>query len=318
VLGTGRRHVVRVLRYHAGVSNLDPAVGSRLEEREDQDGGDVDPCAPVQLGLFTPDRNEVEVAFAALESLDLGRAKRLFDGILERDPASSDANDGLAAVDRWRGVLASIEQAGSMGRATALWSAVRECPPQLITRSLRRRLLEEVLEILEVQAEVIPAPGLCAGDVLIELGRIDSARTWCEWAVRRAPNEARVHLLRGDALWLADPCNEACSCYSRGLLLDPTLERWQSVAWRELAVRVRQHGGAATALEWWAAGRMPLPPLDSEGTPHPDVAEVWRALAEAEAARRDNRHDEMVRLRLRLRELDPGSFAVYMQRMECS
>jgi tetratricopeptide (TPR) repeat protein len=318
VLGTGRRHVVRVLRYHAGVSYLNPAFGSRIEEQEDGGGGDVDPCAPVQLGLFTPDRNEIEVAFAALESLDFERAKRLFDGILERDPASSDANEGLAAVDRWRGVLESIEQSGSVGRATALWFAVRECPPQLITRNLRRRLLEEVLEILEVQAEVIPTSDLCIGEVLIELGRIGSARTWCDWAARRAPNDAHVHLLRGDALWLADFFDEGRSCYSRGLLLDPTLERWRSVAWRELAVRICQNGGAATALEWWAAGRIPLPPPDSDGAPHPDIAEVWRALAEAEAARRDNRYDEMVRLRLRLRELDPGSFAVYMRRMECS
>jgi tetratricopeptide (TPR) repeat protein len=313
-----QRYVVRVLRYHAGVSNLNTAVGWRMEEREDGGGDELDPYAPVQLGLFTPDRNEVEVAFAALESLDFERAERLFDGILERDPASSDATDGLAAVGHWRGVLASIEQAGSLGRATALWSAVRECPPKLITRNLRRRMLEEVLEMLEVQAEVMPAPDLCAGEVLLELGRIASARSWFGWAARREPDVARLHLLRGDALWAADSVGEARSCYSRGLFLDPTLDRWRSVVWPELARRVREVGGAATALEWWAAGRIPVPPIDADGAPHPDIAEVWRALAEADAARSENRFDDMVRLRLRLREIAPDVFATYMARIEAS
>jgi len=127
-----------------------------------------------------------------------------------------------------------------------------------------------------------------------------------------------VHLLLGDALWLTDPAGEARSCYSRGMFLDPTLDRWQTVAWPELARRVREIGGAATALDWWAAGRIPLPPIDADGVPHPAVAEVWRALAEADAARRQGRFDDMLRLRLLLRELAPDVFATYMERIEIS
>jgi tetratricopeptide (TPR) repeat protein len=281
------------------VTKLNAAVGSGMDEGENGGGDDLDPYAPVQLGLFTPDRNEAEVAFAALDALDFERAERLFRGMLERDAASSEATHGLAAADHWRSVLAPIEQAGPVERAQAAWCAVRECPPMLITRNLRRRMLVEVLELLEVQAEVMPAPDLCAGEVLLQLGRIASARAWFEWAARREPDVARVHLLRGDALWAADSIGEARSCYSRGMFLDPTLERWRSVAWPELARRVREVGGAATALD-------------------PAIAEVWRALAEADAARRQGRHDDMVRLRFRLRELDPDVFATYMAGIEAS
>lgn len=297
---------------------MNDAMGAGTDDRENGDDRALDPYAPVQLGLFTPGRIEVEVAFAALEDLDFEHAERLFHGMLERDSTSSDATDGLAIVDHWRGALASLEQAGAMERAKAVWCAVRECPPKLITRNLRRQMLEEVLELLEIQYEAVPAPDLCAGEVLLELGRIASARAWFDWAARREPNVARVHLLRGDALWVADSVGEARMSYSRGMYLDPTLERWRSVAWSELARRVREVGGAATALEWWAATRLPLPATDVEGVPHPAVEEVWRALAEADAARRRGRHDDMVRLRVRLRELAPDVFDTYMAGIEPS
>jgi len=295
---------------------MSSAVGSGMVEGEDGCGEGHDPYELVQLGLFTPDRNEAEAAYGALDGLDFERAERLFRGMLDRDSAGSEATTGLKAVDHWRGVLASLDQAGSMERARGLWFAVRKCPPRLITRNLQRRMLEEVLELLEMRYEVMAGPDLCAGEVLLELGRIASARTWFKWAARREPNVAWVHLLFGDTLWAGDSVGEARSFYSRGMYLDPTLERWRSVLWPDLARRVRAVGGAATALEWWAAGSLPLPTTDVKGEPHPVVEEVWRALAEAEAARRQDRHDDMVRLRLALRELAPDVFATYMASIE--
>jgi hypothetical protein len=306
------------VRYHPGVKDLSGAVGSGRDEGEDGCGEGHDTYEPLQLGLFSPGRNEAEAAFGALDNLDFEGAERLFRSMLERDPVSSDATTGLEAVDHWRGVLASLDQNSSMERARVVWSAVRECPPRLITRNLRRRMLEEVLELLEMRYEVMPVPNLCAGEILLELGRIASARSWFTWAVRREPEIALVHLLSGDTLWVGDSAGEARACYSRGMYLDPTLERWRSVLWPELAHRVRAVGGAATALEWWAAGRLPLPRTDVDGEPHSEVEEVWRALSEAEAARREGRHDDMVRLRLVLQELAPDVFATYLASIEAS
>ncbi|MFV2073557.1 MAG: hypothetical protein ACC742_13000 [Thermoanaerobaculales bacterium] len=289
-----------------------------IDERENGGGGDLDPYAPVQLGLFSPGQNEIEVAFAALDKLDFEYAEGLFLDMVKRDSAGSAATNGLATVDHWRGVLASIEGAGPVNRAKALWHAVRGCPPKLITRNLRRRMLEEVLDLLEIQNEAVPASDLCTGEVLLELGRLASARKWFDWAARSEPNVARFHLLGGDVLWASDSVAEARSSYSRGMFLDPTLERWESAAWPELGRRVREVGGVATALEWWAAARLPLPPTDVDGVPHPAVEEVWRVLAEADAARHRGRHDDMVRFRLRLRDLAPDVFATYMARMESS
>ena len=308
----------KVLRYHPGVKDLSGAVGSGMDEGEDGCGEGRDTYEPLQLGLFSPGRNEAEAAFGALESLEFECAERLFRSMLERDLASSDATTGLEAVDHWRGVHASLDQAGPMERARVVWCAVRECPPRLITRNLRRRMLEEVLELLEMRYEVMPVPNLCAGEVLLELGRIGPARSWFTWAVRLEPEVALVHLLFGDTLWVADSAGEARSCYSRGMYLDPTLERWRSAAWPELAHHVRAVGGVATALEWWAAGRLPLPKTDVDGEPHSEVEEVWRVLSEAEAARRQGRHDEMVRLRLALRDLAPDVFATYLASVEAS
>ena len=52
----------------------------RNGEEELPVGDSLDPYAPVQLGLFTPAGHEVEVAFAALDVLELECAERLSRG----------------------------------------------------------------------------------------------------------------------------------------------------------------------------------------------------------------------------------------------
>ena len=244
--------------WQARVAENDP-------EAEEASGG-------IQLGLFTPERAEAEAGFAALSRLELDRAEELFTGMLRGDADNEDARCGLAAVAHWREVVVRVEPLPALDRAEAIWRAVGECSAELIPRTLRRRLLEEVLETLEMRAEATPLADLCVADVLVAMGRHGSARRWLEWATRSKPGCARLHLLRGDALYEAS-ASEARACYSRGLLLDPTLERWAGVAWRELARRVRETGGAAVALEWWAAGRLPLPPPDAVAEPHPSLAD---------------------------------------------
>lgn len=294
-----------------------------LEPAPPADDTDVDmvgqdSLGAVQLGLFTPERAETEQAFAALDSLEFERAEELFRGMLARDAGSPQAGDGLAAVGHWRRLHASLDGLAATERALALWHAIHECPPRLRTRTLCRRLLREVLELLETANELQSIPELCAGEVLLALGRVTAARAWLEWAVRRQPESARIQLLLGDALWSADSASAARACYSRGLLLDPTLPRWRSVAWRELARSVCDVGADATALEWWATARLPVPPCHVAGTPHPAVATVWRAIAEAEAARSAGQFDDILRSRSRLREQAPVMFELYMERLEGS
>lgn len=284
-----------------------PDVGAAPED---------DPGMPVQLGLFSPDRQEVEAGFAALGRLELERAETLLRGLLERDPCSDDGREGLEAVAHWRTVLEAVATLPAVERAHALWRAVSGCPPRLLTRSLRARLLEDVLETLETQAAPLPCPELCAADVLLALGRERTARSWLEWAVRHEPRAARLQLLLGDACWMTASAGPARSAYSRGLLLDPTLERWRDVVWIELRRKIRSAGGDRTALELWAAGGLPLPPPDAAGPAHPLVAEVWAAMAAAHEAAARHRHDEAVRHRMRLRELDPEIFKRYMARLE--
>lgn len=293
-----------------------PKSDELASEGSRDEGVSIDePRGPVQLGLFTPETEEVEAGFAALGRLDLSGAESVFAGMHRRCPDTEDAACGLAAVAHWRAVLSEVDLLPPPERAAALWRAVRECPREIITRTLRRRVLEDVLETLRMQAEVLPRCELCVADVLLALRRTGSARRWLDWAIRADPECARLQLLHGDALHEVS-AGAARSCYSRGLLLDPTLERWKEVAWRELAVRVAEVGGAATALDWWAAGRLPLPPPQTVGEPHPSLADAWRALAHAETERLRGRHEEMIRHRARLRVLAPDVLARYIDRLE--
>jgi hypothetical protein len=181
---------------------------------------------------------------------------------------------------------------------------------------VRRSILKEVIELLETSADALPVPEPCVGDVLLALGREQTARSWLEWAIRHERDAARLHLLLGDAHWLTEAPSRARSCYSRGLLLDPTLDRWRSVAWRELASRIRAVGTPRAALELWVEGVLPVPPTDTSGVAHPEVAEIWRALAGAEEAAIRGRHADLLRHRARLRDLDRGLFEAYMARLE--
>ena len=203
-----------------------------------------------------------------------------------------------------------------MDRAVTLWRAVTTCSSRLITRRLRLVLLGDVLESLEMACDPVPNPDLCVGDVLLALGRERTARTWLEGAVHQGPCISRLNLLLGDACWLTDSRGPAHSAYSRGLLLDPTLERWRSVAWQELRRRIRSAGGVRTALEMWAEGALPVPPLATVGRPHHAVRERWEALAAAEEAAAHRRHGDVIRHRIRLRDLDPDVFTRYMARLE--
>jgi tetratricopeptide (TPR) repeat protein len=281
--------------------------------RHEADDGD-DPFG-VQLGLFTPEVAEVEAGFAALGRLELDRADALFAGIVEREPDNEDGQVGLAAVSHWRRTCDQLASLPALERAMATWCAVRDCPAPLITRTLRRRLLEEVLGLLELQASPVRCPDLCVADVLLALHRPGEARRWLEWATRSAPGSARLFTLYGDALYDVS-VSQAKACYSRGLLVDPTLPEWRTVAWPELAGRVADAGGATAALELWAAGQLPMPPPDAAVQPHPSLAEVWRAMAHAEAERRRGRHDEAIDHRRLLLELAPEIFHQYMARLE--
>ena len=286
--------------------------------RLDDPGPDLaeDCDGPVQLGLFSPEQQEVEAAWAALGRLELDRAESLFSGALDRDPESEPSRRGVDAVAYWRAAIEGLAGATALERASSLWQAVSRCPPGMLSRPLRRRLLTDVLEPLEMHPGPLPLPELCAGDVLLALGREGSARAWLEWAVRHEPCAARLQLLLGDACWLTGAAGPARASYSRGLLLDPTLERWHEVAWVDLRRRIQETGGARAAVELWAEGGLPLPPTTSAGRPHPAVAEVWRVLADAADAAAHRRHDETVHHRLRLQSLDPDIFARYMERLE--
>lgn len=280
------------------------------------DGGDGVAPGAVQLGLFSPGSAEVEAAFARLERLELEAADDAFRSVVARDAANHHAAEGLAAVAHWRRVLAACDDLPAPERADGLWLALRGCPPRLLTRRLRHRLLREVLESLETGLEQQATPTVCAGEVLLALNRPAAARSWLDWAVPRQPESARLQLVLGDVLWRAESVSAARACYSRGLRLDPTLEQWREAAWRELARSAAAVGAVATALEWWATGRLPVPPPDTVGEPHPRLAEVWRALAAAEAARAGRQVDEVLRCRIRLRELAPVLFELYMERIE--
>ncbi len=305
-------------RYHSPMAYLnDPGEGDSCSGWGESHS-ESDPIGPVQLGLFTPDRAEVEAGFTALGQLDLERAEGLFRGVLERQTDDEDARQGLEAVEHWRGLLADLAERPPLERAAALWRSVHECPPVRITRTLRRNLLEGVLEVLETEADPVPIGDLCVAEVLLELNRPEAARSWLEWSIGREPGRARLHLLRGNVEWARRQEEAARACYSLGLLVDPTLERWQSVAWRLLARRISESGGVATALEWWAAGRLPLPPLDVALPPHEELAEAWRALAGADDARRCGRFEEAIERRARLRAVAPEIFATYMERLERS
>lgn len=288
----------------------------RLTTPEDRLDREDDPGGAVQMGLFSADVMEAEAAFAALGRRDFDRAEGMFRAIVGRDATSRDGRDGLAAVEYWRPVVARSEGVGPVERAVELWRAVEACPEHLLPRSLRRSLLEEMLELLETRAEALPAFEVCVGDVLLALGREQMARSWLEWAIRHERDAARLHLLLGDAHWLTEAPSRARSCYSRGLLLDPTLDRWRSVAWPELASRIRAVGTPRAALELWVEGVIPVPPTDTSGVAHPEVVETWQALAGAEEAAIRNRHVDLLRHRARLRELDRGLFEAYMARLE--
>lgn len=269
----------------------------------------------VQLGLFTPEVAEVEAGFAALGRLELDRAEALFAGIVEREPGNEDGHVGLAAVAHWRDVCDQLALLPALERAVATWREVRACPEALNTRALRRRLLEDVLGILELEASPTPCPDLCVADVLLALHRSGEARRWLEWATRAAPQSARLFALYGNSLYDVS-VSQARACYSRGLLVDPTLSEWRDVAWLELARWVDEAGGALAALKLWATGQLPLPPPDVAAEPHPSLAEVWRAMATAEFERRRGGHEDAIGHRRRLLELAPEVFHLYMARLE--
>ena len=270
----------------------------------------------VQLDLFTPQRLDLGEAWDALASLAAERAARLFSVLVARYPDSREARDGQRIAAHWRQVLARAQTMPLPARVPALWTALSECPDELISPRLHRSLLDHLWTAMNEGGMSFVPPDLPAGRIALALGRAAEATASLSRAFRNHPDEPAVLRWLASAEWALGHRQAARAVWARLLLAAP--ETVEAEAIDDEAVRhvIAEHGAALAPLFGWIEGVLPLLPRAPDrggGTPE---RLIYASLVEAERARRAGDHEAVIAARLALRDQAPEALAAYMGHLD--
>lgn len=271
----------------------------------------------MQLGLFSPDRLAVGEAHQAMAELELDHAIEILEEVLAVAPDTSDAEADLRIATDWKQTIEAVASLEPEARLSHLWDRICRLAndPRRLPDGLRRSLLLRLLEELQQHRIELIEPELCAGTILIELGRTREAEPALRQTLRVSGDRPRLLARLGTVLWRLGRSVPAKASWVRALLLDPAEIRETDLEDPKTARLVQRAGAAMAPITGWLDGILPLVEIERSRLGESEPAQIYACLLDAEEARRGHRHEDMVTSRTRLRNLSPDVFNAYMARL---
>jgi tetratricopeptide (TPR) repeat protein len=296
----------------------------------------------MQLDLFFDNRPTIlfNIADEHLRKLELEQAVMVCKEILTGTPGDLNASVAKKAAETWLQRLALFNSSPpGIDRIYHLYQNLTESDPAALTYGLRAFMIE-CLEKEEHPELVFISPRFHIGCLLLEIETPVEAEKWFCRALHAAIAErGRFLAFRGDAFYKAGDLESAREFYLAAFLEDPQsvgCDHLQDRAVRELLIEAEEDGlPRDEAVCWlpawgWLKGvfslgktgregnQTPLNELPSRGEIHPALAaRLWlEDLRHAERLRTEIRDDkESIRVRRRLKELNPELFGRYMEKI---
>ena len=271
-----------------------------------------------QLNLFSWDRVKVAEGYSVLAGLDFAKAQATFQNLLSKWPGHPDASAGLGMAATWAAFLREAEALQKRDAIVSLWERIRSYSFGQSGHALRRALLQRVVALAEVDADLYVPPDLCLGRLLLEIENYGRAEAAFRHLLEIHPRDGRIFVWFGNCLFRQQKTSEARVVYARALLSASSEVRPEEIEDEELVKAIADEEVYSAAIWGWLRGVLPLveveeaPRLDQK---HEEALRAYQTVRRAERARAKGAHDEMVEQRRLLRELAPAVFLQYMGRM---
>lgn len=269
-----------------------------------------------QLELFAVDQVKVRLGYEALEELDVGGALEIFRGLEKFEDVEDPAREAIAACAQWQGLETETAELEPMERAERMWSALEADgvftgkPRMCLRKGLAARLIVD-LDKLQVPGE---NGGLCSGSLMMETGRFREAETWYRNVLDEGSGHPALRRQHGDVLWRMGRRLEARVEYQRALLEAPSQTPLHDLPDSQLTTIIERHGSEMAPVYGWIARIFQVPKW--QGLPRSRPVLLLRLLDDAETARRQGRHEDMVAVRRDLSTEAPEVLSAYMSRLE--
>jgi tetratricopeptide (TPR) repeat protein len=276
--------------------------------------GDEEPAGEEQLDLFGQDRIRLGEGYAALARLDLDRAATIFNGFALENPAFGDAKQGFAMASAWSDILWDLETRGQQDAAVFLWEKIRTYDFGQWGNGLRKALIRKLTGLIGDAGFYVP-PDLCLGFLFFELADYERSEDAYRSLLKISPNEARLLCRLGNSIYLQRRRTEARHHYVQALLASPRDVDPSMIEDAELRDIIKEYGVCPAPAYGWLRGLLPLIDLaDIQATDeeHAKALAIYRAVLDAESARRKRDHRDMVEKRRNLKEVAPELFQEYI------
>lgn len=299
----------------------------------------------MQLDLFRDNRRTIlqhDLA-AHLQRLQLAEAFALGSSLLQDEPADQELLHLTQQINAWQERLVAFNNLPcSVDTLSDIYTSLSPDIPKALLKGLKT-LIYERLNALPGCELLYRAPDFHIGPLLISMGKYHEALRWLDRALEGLITpRSRFLGWRGDALFLLGQPESACDAYLAALLDNPvdiapsTLD---SLIMRDLLVSFEEEGDFTSdedKLQWlpawgWLEGvfRLSLTQFATDPSGHITSLEahdqqqqlatghLWfEYLRYAELLRTHHRNDtELIRVRKRMRQLNPEMFAWYMDKI---
>lgn len=263
----------------------------------------------IQLDLFSPDRVMVGQAFNALGKVDLHAAMTLLEEVLSRWPDTLDAREGYRLASDWL-KTSEVRESEFM----LFWERIKGYPFGALGAGLRRGLIRKLIAAVGDE-DIYLDQDLSLDRLYFEVDDLARAEESFSRLIEKHPLDGRLHLALGNTLSVQNREGEARAAYAKGLLASPSAIEPAMIMDDEVRALVDEVGAFAAPVFGWIRGALPIVrmrpvPCNPE---HDRNLHVYELLGNAEQARMDGNHDEMVQYRRLLRDAAPDVWEEYRE-----
>jgi tetratricopeptide (TPR) repeat protein len=272
----------------------------------------------MQLDLFNWDRIEIGVGRNSLARLDFPDARHRFNLVLRGFPNHPEAAQSMEELLYWEKTLAEFDALPPETAPPFLWATIRRFPFDAAdySQQLRRSLIQRLLTALADRPTFYAPPDLCSGYLHLQLGDLTAAVTALRSLVQSRPDSGLPHLYLGESLYRQGRTERSGPCYAKALLLDPEAISPEAISHQPLAEVIKEYGPALAPIHAFLHGILPL--VADDALPVTPATTIYTALQQAEQARRDGRHHDMITARRELKNLSADIFQEYLDTLEGS
>lgn len=299
----------------------------------------------MQLDLFRDNRRTIlqHDLVAHLEGLQLAEAFALSTDLLQDEPADQELLHLIRQISVWQQRLAAFNRRPcSVDILSDIYKSLSPDLPKALLKGLQTLIYERLRALPDCEL-LYRAPDFHIGSLLLSMGKYHEALHWLNRAIEGSIAPLSRFLgWRGDALYQLRQLESACDAYLAALLDDPVViapSTLDNLIIRDLLFCLEEEDDLTSdedKLQWLPAWgwleevfRLSLTELATDPSGHISYLEahdqqqqlatghLWfEYLRYAELLRTHHRNDtELIRVRKRMRQLNPEMFARYMDKI---